>query len=122
DANALDARVADALDEHPDNDELLAAVVLEASPRKVVAALRSGETVTITGAGLKPAESGLAAKANPKKQVRRGAVIRVVQGAKEQWTITQLPEVEGAFVALDPRNGEIQALVGGFDFSANKFN
>jgi len=33
-----------------------------------------------------------------------------------------LPEVEGAFVSLDPRNGSIKALVGGFDFEKNKFN
>ena len=38
------------------------------------------------------------------------------------WEITQLPEVEGAFVALDPRDGAIHALVGGFDFNKNKFN
>jgi penicillin-binding protein 1A len=33
-----------------------------------------------------------------------------------------LPEVEGAFVALDPRNGRVRALVGGFDYAKNKFN
>ena len=43
DAGALDARIAEALDAHPDNDELKAAVVLEAQPRKVVAVLQSGE-------------------------------------------------------------------------------
>jgi penicillin-binding protein 1A len=41
---------------------------------------------------------------------------------KDTWEITQLPEVEGAFVALDPRDGSIHALVGGFDFNKNKFN
>ena len=44
------------------------------------------------------------------------------QTAKGHWEITQLPEVEGAFVALDPRDGSIKALVGGFDFDKNKFN
>ncbi|WP_418316784.1 penicillin-binding protein 1A [Piscinibacter sakaiensis] len=121
-AAELDARIAEALVDHPDNDELKAAVVLQASPSKVVAALQSGETVTITGDGLKPATSGLAANASPKVQVRRGAIVRVVKGAKGDWTITQLPEVEGAFVALDPRTGAVRALVGGFDYSKNKFN
>jgi len=118
----IDVMVAEALAEHPDNDELKAAVALEASPKKVVAVLQNGETVTITGAGLKPAESGLAANANPKKQIRAGAVIRVVQGDKGEWSITQLPEVEGAFIAVDPRTGAIRALVGGFDYAKNKFN
>ncbi len=118
----LDARVAEALVEHPDNDELKAAVVLEANPRKVVAALQSGETVTVTGDGLKPVTSGLSDKANPRTQIRRGAVVRVVKGSKGDWTITQLPEVEGAFVALDPRTGAVRAMVGGFDYSKAKFN
>jgi penicillin-binding protein 1A len=56
---ALDARIAEALAEHPDNGELRAAVVLEASPRKVVAMLQVGETLTVTGDGLKPVTSGL---------------------------------------------------------------
>ncbi len=118
----LDSRIAEALSEHPDNDELRAAVVLEASPRKVVAVLQSGEAITITGAGLKPVESGLSNKAGPKIQIRRGAVVRVVQNAKGDWSLTQVPEVEGAFVALEPRSGAILALVGGFDYGKSKFN
>ena len=118
----LDARIAEALVEHPDNDDLRAAVVLEASPRKVVAVLQSGESVTVTGDGLKPVASGLSEKAGPKLQIRRGAVVRVVKGAKGEWTLTQVPEVEGAFVALDPRTGAIRAMVGGFDYSKSKFN
>ena len=45
-----------------------------------------------------------------------------IKGAEGRWEITQLPEVEGGFVALDPRDGAIRALVGGFDFYKNKFN
>ncbi len=122
DPKELDARVADALSEHPDNDELVAAVALEASPKKVTASLQSGEIITITGDGLKPVASGLAVNGNPKTRIRPGAVIRVVKGAKNAWTITQLPEVEGAFIALDPRDGHVRALVGGFDYAKNKFN
>ncbi|MGH8797367.1 MAG: penicillin-binding protein 1A, partial [Caldimonas sp.] len=118
----VDARVAEALQEFPDNDELKAAVVTEAGPKKVVAMLESGDSISVTGDGLKPAASGLAAKGNPKTQIRAGAVIRVVQNAKGEWTITQLPEVEGAFVSLDPRTGAVRALVGGFDYSKSKFN
>ncbi|MDI4632707.1 penicillin-binding protein 1A [Pelomonas sp. V22] len=121
----LDARIAEALSDHPDNDDLQAAVVLEADPKKVTAALLNGETVTIVSEGLKPATSGLSEKGNPKTRIRRGAVIRVIKAVvkgKDEWTITQLPEVEGAFVAMDPRNGKLRAMVGGFDFNKNKFN
>jgi penicillin-binding protein 1A len=108
--------------EHPDNGDVMAAVVLEVTPKKIVAIRQSGETIEITGEGLKPALSGLSDKAAANIRIRRGAVIRIVQTPKSTWEITQLPEVEGAFVALDPRDGAIKALVGGFDFEKNKFN
>ncbi len=122
DAAALDTRVAEALAEHPDNDDLRAAVVLEASPRKVVVVLQDGEEITVTGDGLKPVASGLGDKAAPQKQIRRGAVVRMLRNPKGQWSLTQVPEVEGAFVALDPSTGAIRAMVGGFAFGKNKFN
>jgi penicillin-binding protein 1A len=118
----VDARIAEGLQDYPDNDELKAAVAMEAGPKKVVAVLQNGESVTITGEGLKPATSGLADKANPKTQIRRGAVIRLLRNAKNEWGISQVPEVEGAFVALDPRTGAVRAMVGGFDYSKSKFN
>ena len=123
--DAIDDRVAEVLSDHPDNGELKAAVVLEASPRRVEAMLQTGETVTITGGGLQPAASGLVAQGDAKIRVRRGAVVRVLKGsrlARDGWTLTQLPEVEGAFVALDPRTGAIKALVGGFDPRRSQFN
>ncbi|MFZ2651500.1 MAG: penicillin-binding protein 1A [Burkholderiaceae bacterium] len=122
DPREVDARVAEVLQDHPDNDELKAAVVLEANTKKIVAMLQTGETVTIAGEGLKPAASGLSDKASPKLRVRRGAVIRVTPAGKGEWTITQLPDVEGAFIALDPRSGAVRAMVGGFDFAKSKFN
>jgi penicillin-binding protein 1A len=47
----VDARIADALRTFPDNDELKAAVVTEASAKKVVAVLQNGQAITITGEG-----------------------------------------------------------------------
>jgi penicillin-binding protein 1A len=84
--------------------------------------LQSGETITVTGNGLKPVSSGLADKAEPKLRIRRGAVVRAVLGPKGEWSLTQVPEVEGAFIAIDPRSGAIRALVGGFDYGKSKFN
>jgi penicillin-binding protein 1A len=123
----VDARIAEALQDHPDNDELKAAIAIEAGPKKVVAVLQSGEAITIVGDGLKPVTSGLALKGNPKTQIRPGAVIRLIRGVGKDgkpgdWSVTQLPEVEGAFVAIDPRSGAVRAMVGGFDYSKSKFN
>ncbi|AMO25448.1 penicillin-binding protein [Ramlibacter tataouinensis] len=118
----LEDAIDDALAEHPDNGDVMSAVVLEASPKKILAVRQNDERVEITGEGLRPAQSGLSEKAPPKTKLRRGAVIRVMKTPKGAWMITQLPEVEGAFVALNPRDGAVQALVGGFDFNKNKFN
>jgi penicillin-binding protein 1A len=118
----VEARVAEALAEHPDNDELLAAVVLEASPKKVTAALSSGETIAVQTEGLRAVAMGLTESAGPKLRISRGAVVRVMRTSKGDWAVTQLPEVEGAFVALEPGTGNIRAMVGGFDYGKSKFN
>ena len=122
DPKDLDDAIDDALSEHPDNGDVMSAIVLEASPKHILAERQNGETLEITGDGLKPAQSGLSDKAAPNIRIRRGAIIRVARTPKNTWEITQLPEVEGAFVALDPRSGALRALVGGFDFDKNKFN
>ena len=122
DPQELDDAIDEALDENPDNGDVMSAIVLEADAKKIKAVRQNSELVEITGDGLKPAQSGLAEKAPPNIKIRRGALIRVSKTSKGTWEITQLPEVEGAFVALDPRDGSIKALVGGFDFQKNKFN
>ncbi len=122
DPQELDDAIDDALDDHPDNGDVMSAMVLEADARHIKAVRQNGESIDISGEGLKPAQSGLSDKALPKIKIRRGAIIRVTRMPKNTWEITQLPEVEGAFVALDPRDGSIKALVGGFDFEKNKFN
>ena len=118
----LDDTIIDALDEHPDNGDLVSAMVLEVDPKRIKAMRQNGEIVDITGEGLRPAQSGLAEKAPPNIKIRRGAIIRAAKTSKGSWEITQLPEVEGAFVAIHPRDGSVTALVGGFDFAKNKFN
>ena len=122
DPKELDDAVDEALTDHPDNGDVLAVMVLKASAKSVTAVRANGDTVTINGEGLRPAQSGLSDKAAPNIKIRRGAVIRVSKASRDSWEITQLPEVEGAFVAMDPRDGGIKALVGGFDFGKNKFN
>jgi penicillin-binding protein 1A len=52
----------------------------------------------------------------------KGDVVRVEQNAKGEWQLAQIPEVAGALVSLDPNNGAVQALTGGFDFFSSKFN
>src|SRR5687767_4275953 len=116
-----DDDIEDALSDHSDNDDLLAAIVLGSDGKQVQAGLRSGERITIQGQGLQFAARALDPKAAPQRRLRKGAIIRVQREGKN-WQILQLPEAEAAFIALDPKDGAIRALVGGFDFSRNKFN
>ncbi len=112
----------EALLEHGDVDDLRVALVLSANAKEVRAVLRSGETVAVAGEGLRFAARALDEKAPPHKRIRRGAVIRLQRDEKANWQVAQLPEAEAAFVSLDPSDGAIRALVGGFDFHRNKFN
>lgn len=54
--------------------------------------------------------------------LRRGDVVYAIDGGKQGWELGQLPQVQGAIVALDPYDGAIVALDGGFSFSQSKFN
>ncbi|MDP5007557.1 MAG: penicillin-binding transpeptidase domain-containing protein, partial [Glaciimonas sp.] len=119
--SAIEVELAD----HPDSDDLVAAVVLAASPKQVKAILSSGEEILITGSGLGFATNLLSDKAPPQRKVKRGAIIRVVQNTQNEgktWSITQMPAVESALISASTNDGAIRALVGGFDFNRNKFN
>ncbi len=112
----------DALVEHPGSGDLRSAVVTSVSPKQVKATLLSGEVATIEGSALRFIAPSLSANAQPKMKMRPGAVIRVTQDDKNNWSVTQLPEVAAAFVSINPQDGEIRSMVGGFDFNRNKFN
>ncbi len=99
-----------------------AAVVSEAGPRLVRAQMASGTVVRIEGEGLRFAASALAAKGPVSRRIVPGSLIRLVHSSKDGWAISQLPQVEAAFVSADSRDGAVRALVGGFDFNLNKFD
>lgn len=117
----LDDAVEEALQERETVADLVPAVVLAASAKEVTAVMRRGDLVKISGDGLKFAARSLA-PGNPDRAIRRGSVIRLQPGEKGAWSIAQVPKVEAALVSLDPQNGAIHAVAGGFDYSANKFN
>jgi penicillin-binding protein 1A len=123
DGPELERAAAQALRAHRDDEQLRVAIVLQAAPREVRVQLATGERLTLTGEALRRAAPGLAPKAPAALALRRGAVVRVMRvGPGGAWALVQWPQVEGAFVALDPATGRIRALVGGFDFSRQPFN
>ena len=117
-----DEALEELLQDFHDAEDLHPAIVLQADSKKIRAYRRGGEIVTIDGEGLKVAARMIDDKAPANKRLRRGAIIRIQNDDKDAWRIVQLPEVEGAFLAADPRDGAIRALIGGFDYNRNKFN
>ncbi|MCO8647626.1 penicillin-binding protein 1A [Burkholderia multivorans] len=117
-----DEAIDDALADHPDNGDLQSAVVLSAAPNAVDVQFVGGATTRIGAAGLRFVSGALSPRANNTLRIRPGSIVRVLKDAKTGWQIVQLPQVEGALIALAPQDGAIRSLVGGFDFNKSKFN
>ncbi len=116
-----DAAITAALDDKPAVSDMLAAVVISAKPKLLRAQLHDGKVVEIGGNSLRWVAQWASGKKG--RQLQPGALVRVqATGSKPVWRLAQLPEVEAAMVAINPNNGAITALVGGFDFNRNKFN
>ena len=113
----------DVLQEFPDSDDLLAAVVLEAEPeagaRPTGAAARPSRSPK---AGLKFVASALAEKTPPNRRIRRGAVIRDPEGREGRLADPAAARRRGGVRRARPADGAMRALVGGFDFQRNKYN
>ena len=112
-----------ALQDRHDSGDLYAAVVLTANSKSVHAYRRGGDRIEITGEGLKFAQKFLSETAPAVQQrIHPGSIIRVQKSDKGLWQIVQIPQVEASLVSIDPQDGSIRSLVGGFDFNRNQFN
>jgi penicillin-binding protein 1A len=112
----------DLLGDAPIVEGIESGIVLEASTRQVKVWLRGGDTITVQGDGLRFAARALEPSAGPALRIRRGSLVRLAREDKIGWAISQLPDVEAALVSVNPADGAVRALVGGFDFGRNKFN
>lgn len=120
--NALDT----ALDEIEIFNGFIPAIITSISPKSIQAHTKNGDDIEVKDKGLAFVAKTLNDKDPAKRLLKVGAVIRVLKSSDDKgadaWRIVQLPQVESALIALDPENGAIRALVGGFDFNRNKFN
>jgi penicillin-binding protein 1A len=112
----------EALQDITDNDDLIPAVVLAATPKLIRAYGKGGEAIEINGEALRFVQRSLTNKVALNQRIIPGSVIRVQRDNHDNWQVSQLPQVEAAFVSADPRNGAILSLVGGFDFNRNQYN
>lgn len=113
----------------PNYGDLHAAAVISIEKKAFTAILATGEAITI---GWKNGLSTTRAYVNENfssppsntasKIVKLGDVVRVIKKEDGQWAFSQVPKVQGALTALDPNNGAIKTIVGGFDFNHSSFN
>ncbi|WP_280789302.1 penicillin-binding protein 1A [Polynucleobacter sphagniphilus] len=112
----------EALLAYPQFDDLQSGVVLEAKSKEMQVMISTGDVITLKGDALRLASASLTDNAQPKKRLRPGAVVRLLEVESGVWKLAQLPQVEAAFVSVNADNGAILSLVGGFDFRRNQFN
>lgn len=127
-AQARETEYAQLLEEYPRQGWLEPALVTAVDERSAVAWSRAHGRVNLPWTGLSWARTPLAdGNVGPVLQrasdvVSIGDVVYVAQERSGTWRMVQVPEAEGAFVAMDPQDGGIAALVGGFDYFASNFN
>lgn len=122
-----------ALQKLPRFQPLQPAVVWQVQPQSVQVLTAQDQLLSLPWQGLAWARQriwpGFAVGALPQQAsdiVQLGDVVEIRQvnagSAKAYWRLSQIPRAQSALVALDPQNGNITALVGGFNFYHNKFN
>ncbi|HEY5808076.1 MAG TPA: transglycosylase domain-containing protein, partial [Povalibacter sp.] len=116
------------LEDYPVRGGIEPALVREVEDRSAVAWSRAHGRINLPWAGLSWARAPLAdGSVGPALQrasdvLSAGDVIYVAQERSGNWRMVQVPEAQGAFIAMDPLDGGISALVGGFDYFASNFN
>lgn len=103
-------------------------LIVEVLPKTAKVMRKNGQIVILPWDGLawaKPAlkRGGWVGKSPQQANqiLHKGDVVYITQ-YKDHWILTQLPQAEAALIALNPNNGAIEALVGGFNFEKSKFN
>jgi penicillin-binding protein 1A len=127
-AGAEDAAVAVELERYPVVGGLQPAAVVAVGRDDATVVARNRKRYRLPMEGMrwaKPARNAEAddpAPQGPREVVATGDVVYVLPSAGNDALLAQLPEAQGALVALDPHDGAVVAMTGGFDYQASKFN
>ncbi|AFK64364.1 penicillin-binding protein [Advenella kashmirensis WT001] len=121
DTERFDIALEEIRNKYRDSDDLVTAVVLSSSATKVVAARTPEQIYELSGKSLGYVKRALVKTGPVSRRIQRGSVI-YLQKVDDTWTIINMPTVEGAFISLNPQNGAIESMIGGFDFNRGDFN
>ncbi|WP_419420409.1 penicillin-binding protein 1A [Legionella sp. D16C41] len=113
--------------QYPAFNGLEPAVVLSADGQEAQVLTRFNEPFTLKWSGLswaKPAlkKGWVGKQPTHAKQILKEGDIVYVRQQQGEWFLSQIPEAEAALIALNPNDGALEALVGGFNFDKSKFN
>ncbi len=117
-----------ALDDYQPLAGLLPGLVTASSKENATIRLPDGKDVTIDLASIGWARRYVdedrrgAAPKSVADVLKPGDIVRVARDDKEHWVLSQIPLAEAGLVALNPEDGAIESLVGGFSFLRSKFN
>ena len=118
----------DALKQLESSQEIVPVLVLEVHEDKAITVTKTAEQITIPWEQMKWARLHRSSRQlgpplkSPHDVLRPGDMIYVRPVDEGQWMLSQIPTVEGALIAVHPRDGAIKAMVGGFDYYLGKFN
>lgn len=127
-ADATDADYDQLLSNYSSVSGMQPGVVTASSVKQATVYVQGQSKVTLELAGLRWARPHIndsrvgAAPSDVSKMLKRGDIVRLARDADGAWQLTQIPIVQGALTAVNPEDGSIQAMVGGFNFGRSKFN
>ena len=117
-----DEILAGAIEDYPVVGGLVPAIVVDTDATEASVVARSGLRYRLGMEGIRWARVKDKTPQSPRDVMKIGDVVYVLPSGEGKALLAQLPEVQGAFVALDPKDGAIVAMSGGFDYDASKFN
>ena len=111
------------LKKFPTFSDFIPGIITKMQPLEIEVILKDGRIINVYKKGLKLIENdkNYEDQTEDYRRIKVGGIYHFTKNRNE-WILTQLPEVESALIAMDPNTGEINALVGGFNFEKNKFN
>lgn len=127
-ASAGDADYDRLLSSYTSISDMLPGLVTASSSTQATVYLSSHQSVTLDLAAVSWARPYInddrvgAAPTSVSGVLKRGDIVRVSRGASGAWQLDQIPAAQAALASINPEDGSIQALVGGFNFMRSKFN
>ena len=107
---------------------LIAGLVTQVDAKSAAVQLSDGQSVVLDLDGVKWASPYVdetrrgAAPKSVDAVLKRGDIVRLARATEDSWTLSQIPKAQAALVSINPADGAIIALVGGFNFQRSKFN